>query len=344
MLIAPSAERLALREAPPGGELAALLAPVAPATFARDLFGRAPLFVKGFSAKYRGFFDAETFATALQAPGPYPPDFVRASFDKKNSSGRSAMPDDRTAPRSAVFRASPDQATALFDAGATLCVSQLETRVATLAAFAAAVKRQLGFPGKASFNAYLSPPGSGFNWHFDARIASTLQIAGTKRWRWSRTPSVAWPRANGTLLADGTPRYADPGVVARAGELAALDENDVDEVMLEPGDLLVLPAGVWHEACGGDGGSLALNLSFTPLSYTAVAHALLDGLLAGDPAWRAAGCLPYAGDGAPDADAFAEVRAQLRRAGEVLHEVAGDDAAIATVWERLVQDPRSRPS
>src|SRR5208282_3237135 len=105
---------------------------------------------------------------------------------------------------SVAFRASLEQAVPLFNAGATLCVTQMETRVPRLAPFLAAIKRQLGYPGKVSFNAYLSPPEAGFNWHFDGRIASTLQIEGSKRWRFSNRTAVPWPHSNGALRADGT--------------------------------------------------------------------------------------------------------------------------------------------
>ncbi len=296
---------------------------------------------KGSARSTRAFFDAADFSRALSQPGPVPDDFLRASFDEKTGAGASALPKAPGEPRSRVFRATVDQATALFDAGATLCLSQVETRVARLAPFVAAIKRQLGYPGKASFNAYLSPPGSGFNWHFDARIASTLQIDGTKRWRFSRRPAIAWPRANGTLHADGTPHYADPGVTPQTWErLEPLDESDVDEVLLEPGDLLILPAGTWHEACGGTGGSLALNLSFTPVSYTTLVRGLLDALLLHDAAWRsAAPVLPDDAPGTVDADGVAAIAAQLRHAAAALSVLSGDSAEVARLWSAYVRNP-----
>ncbi len=340
MVVTPPLDRLTLATAA-GRELRALLGPVAPESFVRDSWGRRPLFVKGFREKYHGFFDAADFSRALSAPGPIPDDFLRASFDEKTGAGVSALPKTPGEPRSRVFRATVDQATALFDAGATLCLSQVETRVPRLAPFLAAIKRQLGYPGKASFNAYLSPPGSGFNWHFDARIASTLQIEGTKRWRFSNRPAIAWPRGNGTLHADGTAHYTDPGVVAHAWErLEPLDERDIGEVLLEPGDLLILPAGTWHEACGGTGGSLALNLSFTPVSYTVLVRGLLETLMLHDPGWRsAAPVLPGDLPGAADAEGVATIAAQLRHAASVLSELGGDSAAVARLWSAFVRNP-----
>lgn len=332
-------ERIPLAAAA-GEELRALLAPLAPETFVHEYWAKKSLLVKGFPAKYAGFFDREAFGRAL-APGPVHADFLRASFDRKTESGTSATPRNAGELHSTAFRASLEQAVPLFDAGATLCVSQIETRVPSLVPFLGAVKRQLGYPGKVSFNAYLSPPGSGFNWHFDSRIASTLQIEGTKVWRFSERPALAWPRGNGSLRADGTPRYAEPGVSAQEWErLLAFDPRETTEVLLEPGDLLILPAGVWHEACGGSGGSLALNLTFSPLSYTVLVSRLLDALLGSDAAWRGpAPLLPAGAGGAVDPRGLAAIAAQLARAAGALGALDAESPEVLRLWASLVQNP-----
>jgi ribosomal protein L16 Arg81 hydroxylase len=324
-----------------GDELRALLAPIAPETFVRDYWGRKPLFVKGFAEKFAGFFDGAAFSEALTMPGPQPDDFLRASFDRKTAAGTSAVPRLAGDLRSTAFRASIEQAVPLYEAGATLCMSQVELRIPHLAPFLASIKRQLGFPGRATFNAYLSPRGSGFNWHFDARIASTLQIEGSKTWRFSNAPAIAWPRGNGSVRADGTPHYAEPGISSAAWEtLCPLDEHETTEVELEPGDLLILPAGVWHEACGGSEGSLALNLSFTPISYTAIVRRLLDTLLQPEAGWRSPQPLfPGVDPGSVDPAGLAALEGQLARAAEALSGLRGDSAEVARIWAEFVQNP-----
>jgi hypothetical protein len=324
-----------------GSELAALLWPVTPAEFVHEYWGKKPLFVKGFPWKYAGFFDTEAFDAAIAPGANVPTDFLRASFDKKTPAGSSAIPPIADEPLSSVFRATLEQAVPLYDAGATLCVSQIEARVTRLAPFLAAIKRQLGYPGRACFNAYLSPPGTGFNWHFDSRIASTLQIEGTKRWRFSNLPATPWPLGNGTLRGDGTPRYTD-GPATRDGweRLVAFEPRDTTEVVLEPGDLLILPAGVWHEACGGERGSLALNLTFNPISYTLLVRDLLDTLLTPEPGWRSpTPVLPGATAGEADPDGIAAISEQLARAADALRSLSGDSAAVVRLWESFVQNP-----
>jgi hypothetical protein len=222
-----------------GNELEVLLSPVTPETFVAEYWARKPLFVKGFSDKYKGLLDRETFVRALSAPGLAADDFLQASFDKSPRSGSSngSSPSEWA---SVAFKTNPGEAMALFRAGATLCASQIDTRVPALPPLLAAIKRQLGYPGKVYFNAYLSPPGAGFNWHFDARIASTLQIEGTKRWRFSHRPAAPWPRSNGALRANGSGEYTDPLVrqlqamgfwqAAEPGGTLAFDERDTSEV------------------------------------------------------------------------------------------------------------------
>jgi len=319
-----------------GDELRALLSPVSPETFVHEYWARKALFVKGFPGKYRGLFDRDVFIQALAQGGPAAPDFLRASFDKKDGAG--AAGGDAA---SIAFNATPDQAVPLFKAGATLCATQMEARVPRLAPFAAAIKRQLGYPGRVTFNAYLSPPGAGFNWHFDGRIASTLQIEGTKRWRFSNHAAVVWPRGNGAMRADGSGYYVDgKGAAGDWEKIAPLDPAQITEVVLEPGDLLILPAGAWHDACGGEGGSLALNLSFTPLSYTVMVQQLLDRTLASDPGWRGPEPLLPGRDGpagSVDPRGLAAVAAQLARAAGTLASIAADDVAMVEIWSSFVQ-------
>ncbi len=332
----PKAKQVRIVEAI-GDELAALLSPLSPQTFVNEHWGRKPLFVKGYAEKFKGFFDSPTFfrAAAQGAPGGH----LRASFDKKTpqkpqSAGGEAVDTTQN------FPIQPEQMGPLYEAGATLCVTEIDSRVPRLAYFAAAIKRQLGHPGLVAFNAYLSAPGAGLNWHFDGRIASTLQIEGSKRWRFSKRVALEWPRGNGLHMSDGSARY-DSNVPRAAWErLAPLDKGAIAEVVLEPGDLLILPAGTWHDASGGTAGSLALNLAFNPIPYSFIIAELLDALLASDPGWRCARpLLPRLGGlpGEVDPRALEAIGKQLEGAAAALRSVAADSSALVTLWSSLVQ-------
>lgn len=320
--------------------LQALLGTIAPETFVRDYWARQPLYLKGDPQRYAGLLDARGFERAVCDSGPIPVGALRATFDKKTPDGRSAPVAVGASPISKVFLVKAQDAFSLFAEGATLCLSQVETRVTSLVPLLAAVKRQLGYPGTVSFNAYLSPPHAGFNWHFDARVACTLQLEGKKRWRYTSRPVTPWPQSNGTLFSDGTVRYAAVGSEStwHTSGLAGPDPRDVHESLLEPGDLLMLPAGIWHEACSDDGQSLALNLSFSRITYGLLIQQLLDSRLSADPEWRnVAPTLATDEPGAVALDGIAAITAQLRHATEVLNSLRGDSAAVVRLWESLVQ-------
>jgi hypothetical protein len=322
-----------------GDDLAALLSPVAPQTFVNEYWGKKPLYVKGFRERYKGFFDGPSFIQAVSTPGRAAGE-LRASFDKKTPAAAKSA--GEAADTTQAFPIAPELAGPLFEAGATLCLTDIDARVPRLAHFVAAIKRQLGYPGRVSFNAYLSAPGSGLNWHFDGRIASTLQIEGSKKWRFSNRVAIEWPRGNGAHLTDGSARYTDSKTTARAEweRLLPLDKNAVTEVVLEPGDLLILPAGTWHDASGGASGSLALNLCFNPISYTSIVGDLLDTLLASDPGWRSPrpliplqGALP----GEVDPRALELVKRQLENASDALRALSADSSAVVALWSSFVQ-------
>jgi hypothetical protein len=335
--MAANAKQVRLVDAP-GDELTTLLAPVTPQTFVDEYWGKKPLHVKGFREKFQGFFDHRAFVEATTAPGRAPLE-LRASFDKKTPAAQRSATGEPMALTQA-FRIAPELALPLFEAGATLCFTDIEQRVRRLAYFAAAIKRQLDYPGKVGFNAYLSGAGAGLNWHFDGRIASTLQIEGSKTWRFANR-GIDWPRGNGLMLADGTARYAETFPRHDWERLAPLDKKAVKEVVLEPGDLLILPAGTWHDASGGTAGSLALNLSFTPVSLTPILGDLLDSLLVKDPGWRSPSPLlprPGSSPGEADPRALEAIGKQVERAAEALRAMAADSAALVAIWSLYVQN------
>jgi len=154
-------------------------------------------------------------------------------------------------PQNRQARIQPSEIEQMYDAGATICVTGLEWAHPRLRAAASRVRSELNYAGNVTFRAYLSPPGSGFDLHFDARVATTLQIAGKKRWWYSKEPAVMFPMYNSGREPAGWPRIKPP------------PRSALREIVLEPGDLLCLPAGVWHCAkAEGNAMSLALNMAF----------------------------------------------------------------------------------
>ena len=231
-----------------------IVAPLGAKAFIDDYFQQKPLWLRGFPGKFDALFGQHEFKRGL----------------------------DRVTEIRAVFAGLRQATIAPFDipdmvgAGATICVTGMELAHPKLARAARVLRAELRYPGKVSFRAYLSPPGAGFDTHFDARVATTLQIAGTKRWWFSLRPVVPFPVLNSTRF---------PEDLAREFRVPTI--RGMRSVLLRPGDLLCLPAGVWHRA-RAETTSLALNMAFDHKD-AGILDTLLNDMavrLRKDPVWR----------------------------------------------------------
>lgn len=109
--------------------------------------------------------------------------------------------------------------------------------------------------------AYWSPPGCGFTMHFDARHALVFQLEGCKRWRVQIKAAVRRPPGN--AVADLLKaKFVGEHCGEKELELAVPLVEEMESATLRPGDLMLLPAGCWHDAEAVTA-SLALNLSFS---------------------------------------------------------------------------------
>jgi ribosomal protein L16 Arg81 hydroxylase len=306
-----------------GKELTRLLEPVGVDDFLKNYWARRSLHLAGARDRFKPLFDKRRFWKALQTldrQGLASRGLIRAHWG-------TVKPDDGS---DDVFsRVDTPRAKKALARGASLCVNVISDGDPGLYAFAQAIKRQLGYPGTVRFNAYYSPHEGGLPVHFDARVAWVIQISGSKHWWCTREPSVDWPRTNADRLEDGSALYIDGQPGAKAWELArATRGDDFEEVLLEPGDCLILPAGTWH-AAGAEKESLALTLCFDPVSPLAILYEELEQRLGADPKWRA--CEPMRSGGG----------AVLARHGRELigavERVAADAARLQKAWDELVE-------
>jgi ribosomal protein L16 Arg81 hydroxylase len=216
----------------------------------------------------------------------------------------------------------------MYEAGATVCVTRIDAGDERLRRLGAAVKSQLSYAGHVDFRAYLSPDGRGFPTHFDARVATTLQIAGRKRWRFSEETALLFPVNNSGGLPKLHWEHFEPP-----------DEAAFREVVLEPGDLLCLPAGTWH-AAQAIGHSFALNLVFgqTSAPFLAILMDALGERLRADPSWRRPPPAVFQATPTPEklpqevSAFFADRLEELRR---ILEQIQPDDPGLAQAWRRL---------
>ena len=129
------------------------------------------------------------------------------------------------------------------------------------------------------------------SWHTDFQENFTLQLSGRKRWRLQKS-TLRHP------LRGCTPHYRAPDVVEgqlKAGRLSDEEftfapppeniEGPADTVVLEPGDVLYHPAGVWHQVEVLEPG-VSINISLMAMNYAQLTCQSLQQYLLRRSEWR----------------------------------------------------------
>src|SRR5215468_5430289 len=235
-----------------------LLRPLDPTVFLGEHWARRPAVLRDTRDRWAGLFDEDALVRCIARQGQ-----ARAA---------SRTRDDAHVER--VIR--PDEARASLAAGETLCASAIDSFDDRLASFLARLGARIAFPGPLLFNCYLSPDGAGFGTHFDNHSVFILQLEGAKHWRYSATPAVEFPTENIIV-----PAHGEIAVPRPAEAVARPDERSFVETLLEPGDVLYLPAGTWHRA-RAVGRSLALTLMVSSFSVHRLIAAALERALLDD--------------------------------------------------------------
>ena len=285
-----------------------ILEPLGVDDFVERYFQRRPLRIKGGPGKFDFLFRQSDFPLRLHRV-----EDIKAVFAQNRQQ-----------------HIQPADIKRMLHAGATVCVNGLERAHPQLRSAARRIRSELNYAGQVTFRAYLSPPGHGFDMHFDARVATTLQIAGAKRWWFSSEPAVPFPVENSRRGARGPAQCKPP-------KLATLRS-----VLLRPGDVLCLPAGVWHCAKAKTA-SLALNMAFDHYRagvFDSIVNVLERRLMQGAE-WREPlpAVLRQNGKRLPDPVASV-LRERIDALQLELSRLRDDEAALARAWRSAV---RSRP-
>ncbi|MFI9381776.1 JmjC domain-containing protein [Kutzneria sp. NPDC052558] len=177
----------------------------------------------------------------------------------------------------------------LFDAGMTIYLSQIqgfaghERELAELFGVSAdAAKVEL----------FCNRPSAVTRAHFDPIDLVTVQLRGRKTWRIAPNtfaPDPYEPWATLERVPPTVRQYAD-------GEPPARIPDDAVEFTLDPGAVLHVPRGYWHETVS-DRDSMSLHLLLTPPTRLDAALAAVKNELVRDPFWRASAYDPRLSDG-----------------------------------------------
>lgn len=292
----------------------------APSVFARDYWGRQPLFspAASLTADFSDLFSpaaADELLTerALRTP------FVRlakegdvlASERFTGSGGFGAQVADQVDPAKVVRE---------FADGATIVLQGLHRSWPPLRSFTRRLVAELGHP--AQVNAYITPESArGFDPHYDVHDVFVLQVSGEKHWL-VHAPVREHPRPD------------EPWSQRRTEVAARAREKPVLDVVLRPGDALYLPSGWLHAAVARSGTSIHLTVGVAAVTGADVVRELAAEL-ARQPELRAP--LPINGGGGPEVldQAVREVIATFAGAVEADDAVARTAAAVRRSLQRM---------
>ncbi|HEU4412399.1 MAG TPA: cupin domain-containing protein [Polyangiaceae bacterium] len=173
----------------------------------------------------------------------------------------------------------PEAAHLLYQGGVTIYVRE----AADLRPLEAAMAAALALPEKGvRCGIFFNHPGAKTRAHFDPVDTITLQIKGRKRWRIAPNEHAPLPTAGWATL-DRAPApdlrfYAE-------GPLPAAMPAGAEEYTLEPGAVLYVPQGYWHET-DSDEESVSLHVHLLPVAWVDALLAALRAKLLADPRFR----------------------------------------------------------
>lgn len=195
----------------------------------QDFFAKhwrsTPVVLRGEPSRFENLLASADLQRALASPT------CRVKYAYRDSSGTHKE-----------FWGTARQATDLLAAGLTTCISNIERYSPSLREICSIYRSQLRSVAPVYVNLYQSPDDGGFNMHFDCMDVFILQVEGRKRWEISSTRAIENPMGN--CLAE---RMEDFHKMFPEAQVRTPSQMSMEQVVLEPGDVLYLPAGVWHQ-------------------------------------------------------------------------------------------------
>jgi len=185
----------------------------------------------------------------------------------------------------------------LYHGGATMCMQLQHLALPKLRTFTNRIERLFEFRTQSTL--FLTPPKSqGFTAHFDSHDFFIFQIYGEKQWK-IYGGAVEFPLA-GTRVLDTD---------------VEITSQPTFQPLIQPGDCLYVPRGVYHEALTNDGASLQISLGVFPYIWCDVMHKIIDDLTAKHASLRKSSVTPTIPGTEQLSSEFAELIHLLRSEG-----------------------------
>ena len=211
-----------------------LLAPLGEAEFRAILGARQLLHQRGESPdRFNSLIDWEIFRGVLEKG-----EFARSKLQITRQ-GTGVLP--------AIYmskgKVDPTSLAKVIASGASALMYSVDVHVPALGILCADIRSRIA--ERISATAIVTTgSGGALKRHFDDVDVVVLQVEGTKRWK-IFAPSVV-------LVVKGTLAQQPP------------ESDSIFDEVLQPGDLLFVPAGYWHQCENGPERSLHVSILFTP--------------------------------------------------------------------------------
>ncbi len=290
----------------PISNLAELLDPMATETFRAEYLHKAPLHLRGRPEKFASVIDWSDINRML-AMDVWTQQTLQLHLDANRVPAGAYCVNATNRDHQPIMRPDPDKVQELMGHGATLLLNEVETLAPGALTLVGTIQRELG--AKSSANLYYSrKERKGFDSHCDRHDVFALQIYGTKRWN---LYEGQLDRPIEHAMFQNVPQMEYD---RRKGKVAEVVE-------MNPGDLLYLPRGKFHDALTT--GDLSVHLAVSsnePLGLDWLTQ--LWNIAVRDPEFRSVLPLPSGPEGEQ------ALRQHLQRLYERLGALAFDEQSL----------------
>ena len=254
-----------------------LLAPVTKSEFLTKLWPLQPLFVPANQKK----LDSILQISILQS--------LEAVVATRTSKVRACLPDFDDEYSS--IHLDPQDALKAYSNNMTLVFDSMQLQDLSIKSILEKIRSELGLAMggeennlcKARSIVYATPAGCGTKLHFDANVNFIIQLQGTKRWNLAPNNSVKNPTERFTAGA-----FEMSAALEKQCHASLIDEIPEDnlEILMEPGCMLFVPRGYWHQTFS-DEDSLSLNFTFSQPTWADIFTKSMQEYLLRSSDWRA---------------------------------------------------------
>ncbi len=267
-------------------EFSDFIAPFDAASFCTAYFGKLPLHIRANGHSRPNLLPWSRFNEVL-AITPYWNEETLKVYFKSRAALRENYCDTTDLRAGMSAPVNPAKVKALMGLGASLVANHVHRVCPEVGAVANMLERE--FAARVAANVYCSFKGvQAFQTHFDLHDVFAVQAEGEKVWR------VYESRADAPVLPLPPGDEIEKWLNESRGRL-------LFEVTMQPGDILYLPRGQYHDALTGSQASLHVTFGVSPATGLSL-FKLLESALAQEPGFRA-----YL----PDARKEAELRERL---------------------------------